>query len=234
MRRPAQVPGSIRLLPVGKTAARPRSGSGFIAGVVRRTAISLAPVIVSALHALAAPGREVTDVSAELQPLAVNFQRIIPGYAHAALIVVQDGPALALGTRRTGSRPYRSSLLVGSVHEIASAQLLVRATSAGAFATLADDFRALTGQTSVRAPLVDLHLDDISAGEGVDVVTADLADLSALNQAVGALLDRGWLPLEAADELHRIGSQLGVATAVAARLFMRGMVRREVASRVRE
>jgi hypothetical protein len=185
-------------------------------------------VIASALQTFSVDAHDRAELTVELRRLAVKIQRIVPGYADAALIVVRDGLAFVVRSSQ-GSRsgPYRSSLLVGSLQELASAQLLMRATSADAFARLADDFLALPGATTVRMPLVDLHLEGVSADGGVDLVTVELADLSALNQALGALLDRGWLPQEAANELDRLGVELAVPSPVAARLFLRGLVNRD-------
>jgi hypothetical protein len=187
-------------------------------------------VIASALQTFSVDAQDLAELTTELRQLAVKIQRIIPGYADAALIVVRDGLALAVrASRDSVTGPYRSSLLVGSLHEPASAQLLVRATSADAFVGLAHDFLALSAATTVRTPLVDLHLDGGSAQTGVALVTVELADMSAVNQAVGALLDRGCLPQEATDELDRIGVELAVPSPVAARLFLRGLVNRDAA-----
>jgi hypothetical protein len=163
-----------------------------------------------------------------LQVLAVNMQGIIPGYADAALIVVRDGLALAVRISHDGvTGPYRSSLLVGSLPAPASAQLLIRAIGADAFAGLAAELLALGSAAAVRSLLVDLHLDGVSAPESVNLTAGQLVGQSTMNQAVGALLDRGWLPEEAEGELDRIGVQLAVTSAVAAQLFLRTLVNRD-------
>jgi hypothetical protein len=161
-----------------------------------------------------------------LQQLAVNFRRIIAGYAQSALFVVHDGQAVAVcSSEPSASGSCASSLLVGSLPGPASAQLLIRAGSAGAFAQVAGELLSLAGQSVVRRPMVDLHLYPADGTKDIDTAAVEQADASAVNQAVGALLDHGWLPEEAAQELDRLGEEIAVPAGVAARLFLRGLVK---------
>jgi hypothetical protein len=166
-------------------------------------------------------------LQADLQQLAVNFRRKISGYAESALLVVHDGHAVAVRSAESpAAGPCSSSLLVGSLPAPASAQLLIRASTAGALAPLARELLALAGQSAARRPLVDLHLYPPDGTADSDVIALECAAASAVNQAVGALLDRGWLPEEAVEELDRLGEEIAVPAGVAARLFLRGLVNR--------
>jgi hypothetical protein len=168
-----------------------------------------------------------------LQQLAVSFRRKISGYAEAAFFVVHDGHAVAVrSTESPAAGSCGSSLLVGSLPGPASAQLLIRAGSTGAFVQLAGELLALAGHSAARRPLVDLHLyppDSTGDTDDTDANALEQADVSAVNQAVGALLDHGWLPQEAAEELARLGEEIAVPAGVAARLFLRGLINRDQA-----
>ncbi len=127
-----------------------------------------------------------------------------------------------------GVRSCRSSLLVGIPREPAGVQLLLRATQAQAFRVLAEELSGLAAGTGLQSPLVDLHLETPAAVHTrLGPAHLSAADRSAMDQAVGALLDQGRLPAEALDELDRLGSELAVRSAVAARLLLRGLVIRD-------
>jgi hypothetical protein len=188
-------------------------------------AITLAPSITLTLEAISANCHDRVGLHADLQQLAVNFRRKITGYAQAALFVVHDGHAVAVRSAEpSAAGSCASSLLVGSLPGPASAQLLIRAGCAGAFAQVSGELKALAGQSAVRQPLTDLHLFPPDGTGDVDLAPSEGVDASAVNQAIGALLDHGWLPEEAAEELHRLGEEISVPTGVAARLFLRGLV----------
>ena len=142
--------------------------------------------------------------------------------------MVHDGRAVAVrSTESPAAGVCGSSLLVGSLPGPASVQLLIRAGSAGAFGQLAGELLALAGSSAVRRPLVDLHLyppDGTGDTNDIDAIALERADVSAVNRAVGALLDHGWLPQEATEELERLGEEISVPAGVAARLFLRGLI----------
>ena len=79
--------------------------------------------------------------------------------------------------------------------------LLLRAGEEGAFLLLADDLDGLLGHG--HPPIeVDGHLSWPSIMTG-EVLAASLGDLSAVNQGIGVLLDRGLPPEAARRELQR-------------------------------
>jgi hypothetical protein len=188
----------------------------FIFRVAQRIAITLAPSITITLEAISANHHDRPGLDADLQQLAVSFRRKITGYAQAALFVRSAEPSAG------GS--CASSLLVGSLPGPASVQLLIRAGCAGAFAQVAGELMTLAGQSAVRRPLTDLHLFPPEDAGVVGLAASEGVDASAVNQAIGALLDHGWLPDAAAEELDRLGEEIAVPTGVAARLFLRGLV----------
>lgn len=81
-----------------------------------------------------------------------------------------------------------------------NAVLLLQAADPGAFVLLANDLAAQRDPDAL--PLqVDQHLIPITA-LGSGRLAAELADLRAIEQAVGAMIDQGWLPEQARQELH--------------------------------
>ena len=49
-------------------------------------------MIASSLQTFAVDAHDLADLTGDVRELAVKIQRIVPGYADAALLVVGDGP----------------------------------------------------------------------------------------------------------------------------------------------
>lgn len=107
----------------------------------------------------------------------------------------------------TGRAAVLASLAVPLSARSGGGLLILRAAEAGAFLLLADDLAGLLGPGH-RPIETDLHLTWPSAEPG------ELADLGAVDQAVGVLVDRGLPPDAAHQELRRRAG--AAATSVAA------------------
>ena len=98
--------------------------------------------------------------------------------------------------------------------------VLLQASEAGAFLLLADDLGArLDPQLALR---IDEHLNveiEATAGEW----ESSIDDLSAVNRAVGVLIERGLLPADAYVELSRRAQQDGMGLAAAGRSLLESL-----------
>lgn len=116
-----------------------------------------------------------------------------------------DAP-VTIGIRSEGVGPVLASLAVPRSLAEPGDIVLFQAREAGAFLVLADDLR---GWLDPLVPLLideHLHLEiDATAGG----LTSSMDDLSAVNRAVGVLIDRGLLPEAAQAELSRRAQQDG-------------------------
>ena len=190
--------------------------------------MNLAPAIFSALEALSGGSRAAAAIDATLRTLAMNLQRITPGVADVALLVIEDAePVARRAVVGTGEGAFRSSLLVESASGPASVQLLVRGFCSDAFTQVAGQLAGLLAPMGGREPVVDLHLRVRSEPQGFGAQETPSPDPAAVNRAVGALLDRGRLPDEASRELDRLGIELALPVDEVARLFLRGLRRRD-------
>lgn len=109
-----------------------------------------------------------------------------------------------------------ASLTVSLLGASGGDELTLRAGEAGAFLLLADDLAGGLGPDVVKIAL-DRHLD---APPRAPALAAANADLSDVEQAVGALLDRGLLPEPARAELARRAQHGGISIAAAARTLL--------------
>jgi hypothetical protein len=98
--------------------------------------------------------------------------------------------------------PVLASLAVPLSTVSSGGLLILRAGEAGAFLLLADDLDGLLGPAGHPPIDLDEHLAWPSA-ENAKSLCASLADLSAVDQAIGVLVDRGLPPEAAHRELER-------------------------------
>ena len=96
--------------------------------------------------------------------------------------------------------------------------LILRASEPGAFLLLADDLAGLLGPGDPPMAL-DRHLSWPSAAAG-ESLPASVADLSAVNQSLGVLVDQGLLPEAAHEELQRRADDADVTIAAAGRVLL--------------
>lgn len=134
-----------------------------------------------------------------------------------------DQPVTITAVRSTGHR-YASSMTVrlprprtnGPARE--PALLVVFATDAVALARLADDVTALLAIDPGRVTLAAAAVPHpITAGR---ILSGQLADRAAVDHALGALLEQGWLPNESRRELERRARDAGASLAQAARAVL--------------
>lgn len=121
--------------------------------------------------------------------------------------------------------PARSSL---AVRLPAGAVLLLQAAAAAALDETRVDLLRLLDLEPARARL-DEHLGRLgeapataSGGSSGGPSGGSWEDLSLVAQALGVLLDRGFLPPDAGAELERLAARLGVAVPIAARALVAG------------
>lgn len=118
-----------------------------------------------------------------------------------------------------GAPVVRASLAVPLSTAAGQAVLLMQAGSSGAFVLLLEDLQA-QGEPHGLPALLDQHLVLLTDPDG-SRLAAELADLTAIEQAVGALLDQGWLPAQAHRELQdRAGAARLLVPALARQLLI--------------
>lgn len=99
--------------------------------------------------------------------------------------------------------------------------LVLRAGEAGAFLLLADDLdgRLCAGHLPIQ---LDRHLSLPSSRTG-ESLASSLATLGAVNQGIGVLVDRGFPPEAAREELQCRADEGGVTIGVASRLLLKSL-----------
>jgi hypothetical protein len=138
-----------------------------------------------------------TDIAHSLHRLTLDAQAAVPSYLGLSVVVPHSDPPLTVTTLADGAvaGDIRTSLHVplpgiGAGHEPVSVALILYAETPGAFVDLAADLAWLT-----RRPLTDFMLDQHLT------VPADTTDqlraVSDTNQAIGALIGRGYTPQQA-------------------------------------
>jgi hypothetical protein len=96
--------------------------------------------------------------------------------------------------------PVLASLAVPLYAGASIGQLILRASTAGAYLLLADDFNGRLGPDHWPAE-VDAHLSWPTVGS--ESLAASLAELGPIDQAIGVLIDQGIPPEQADRELER-------------------------------
>jgi hypothetical protein len=131
-------------------------------------------------------------------------------------VVGSDTP-VTVGIRGAGAGPVLASLAVPRSRSEPGDIVLLQASEAGAFLLLADDLAA------VLDPALSLGIDEhlhVAVDATAGGWTRSMDDLSAVNRAVGVLLDRGLLPEDAYAELTRQALLEGTDVPSASRLLL--------------
>lgn len=157
------------------------------------------------------------DVHAIIDVLMDDISRAVPSFAGLTITLVIDGaPVILAAIEQTQVASARSSLrlplrLPGSPPV---GHLVLYAKTANAFAGLATDayrIHQVTGQVRLDRDLVDIpRRPDINR----------LSDQSDLDQAIGLLIDRGYLPSVARAELDGRAAQNSSSPADEARALL--------------
>jgi hypothetical protein len=162
--------------------------------------VTMTAAIVAALTVLTeALDDPDTDIAHSLRVLTLDAAAAIPSHRGLSVVVPQSDPPLTLtvlidgavaGDVRTSLRftfagqdqPRRSPAVV----------IILYAGSPGAFVDLAADMAWLTGR-----PPSDFILDEHVGSAAMSVPEGQLRRASEINQAIGALIGRGYTPQQA-------------------------------------
>jgi hypothetical protein len=149
-------------------------------------------------EALDEPG---IDIAHSLQQLALVAAAAIPSYHGLSVVVPQSDPPFILTTLADGvnAGDIRTSLQVllptkGPGHDAATVAVILYASVPGTFVDLAADLAWLTEQ-----PTSEITLDGHLTVPAATDIGAQLHAASAINQAIGVLIGRGYSP----DQAHR-------------------------------
>ncbi len=177
--------------------------------------------ITAHLRALARRSGAPETLSSELEELLLGVLRAAPSCLGVSLTLTRQGLPVTVTSLSlsAGLREVRSSLAVQLPRRAAQdapGPLLVLCSGAvGALDQLRLDLLALL-DLDPRKVCIDTHLALPDLATEADGLAAQLDDLSALNQAVGVLLDRGLLPEQGRallDDLAAAGDTIAVAAA---------------------
>lgn len=149
--------------------------------------------------------RNAAGFAAGLSILTRDLIVEVPSCMAVSIVLSRPGgditfSAPAAGIGSIGAPAVRASLAVPLAVTGAAAFLLMQASVAGAFVLLAGDL-ADQLDTGSAALLVDRHL-VLQPDPEARRLAVDLADLRAVEQAIGALIGQGRLPTVARQELH--------------------------------
>ncbi len=184
----------------------------------------LSDAITDTLALIGAADHDPATLNASVDALAGRIRDEIPSCVDVGVLVSRDGShATARASLLSAHQEsdFASSLLITSAGR-PRVCLLLRGVAKDAFAGLAAD---LDAGPDTSPPLLDRHRQAPAAP--ADAALSPFTDLAFRNQAVGALLDHGWLPDEAAAELNRLAGALAVPPQVAARLVLVQVVDRQ-------
>jgi hypothetical protein len=159
-------------------------------------------------------------LAAGLSQLGRDLAVAVPSCLAIGIILVRLGGEITVSAvaRAADSAAVLASLAVPLSAGEPGDILVLRAGEAGAFLLLADDLDGLLGPGH-RPIDVDRHLSLPPIGTGESLAAA-LADLRAVNQGIGVLLDRG-LPPEAAHwELQRRAHDANTTVGDASRVLL--------------
>lgn len=178
--------------------------------------------------------RPAPDLPALLDELLRSAVQAVPSCLAVSITLICPLPlTLTALTLAAGLEPARSSLqlrLPGPPSGSGGAQLpggsggvlTVWAAQPGALRRLTSGLLALLGVHS-RSAVIDSHLQLPALAGAPDVLASELDDLSALNQALGVLLDRGLLPDQSLAELESRAQQAASSVPAAARQLLTDM-----------
>jgi len=181
--------------------------------------------IIAHLRALARPSGAPETLSRALEELLLGVLRAAPSCLGVSLTLVRQGLPVTVTSLSlsAGLTEVRSSLAVQLPRRAAQdgpgPLLVLYSGAAGALDQLRLDLLALL-DLDPRKVCIDTHLALPDLATEADVLAAQLDDLSALNQAVGVLLDRGLLPEQGRALLDDLAAAGDTSAVAAARLLL--------------
>lgn len=166
------------------------------------------------------------QIAAGLTRLGTDVARAVPSCLAVSVILGRWGADVIVGTLTRGeaTTPVLASLAVPLSGLDPGDLLILQAGAPGAFLLLSDDLKGLLGPGHPPIEL-DAHLllAPVVTGEPL---AAALADLRAVNQGIGVLLDRGLTPRAAREELNRQAHDADTTLGVASRVLLDSLPRR--------
>ncbi len=159
-------------------------------------------------------------LTAGLGQLGRDLAVAVPSCLAVSIVLVRLGDEIVISmvASATNSAAVLASLAVPLSAGEPGDLLVLRAGEAGAFLLLADDLDGLLGPGH-RPIDVDRHLRMPPVGTSESLAVA-LADLRAVNQGIGVLLDRGFPPDAAHRELQRRAHDANTTVGVASRVLL--------------
>lgn len=178
------------------------------------------PAMAAALNVLTeALDDPHTDIAHDLQLLAAYGAAAVTSYCGLSVVVPHSDPPLNFTALTDGATAddIRTSVQLelpacSEPRKSSAVAIILYARSPGAFVDLAADLTWFTGRPATSFVL-DEHLTD-AAGPRLD---GQLHAVSAINQAIGVLIGRGYTPGEADGELDASAARSQTDRYVAAR-----------------
>jgi hypothetical protein len=171
--------------------------------------------------ALENPG---ADLAHDLRQLTADATAAIPTFLGLSVTVGGSDPPFTFTTLLEGicAGDVRTSLrlalpAIGDTGLLPAVVIVLHAGAPGTFVDLAADLAWLTAR-----PLSDFALDQHLPGPAERVAATNFLELSVINQAIGALIGRGYTPEQAAQHLTTEGAEAGISRhGVGARILAR-------------
>jgi hypothetical protein len=186
---------------------------------VRSAPVKLTAAIARQLRLLCENLEDADRLATGLAELGASVASAVPSCTTVSVWVGAAGPdvPVTIGIRSEAGGPVLASLAVPLSASEPGDIALFQASEVGAFLLLADDLR---GQLNPRLALrVDEHLhSQIDSTEAE--LTSSMDDLSAVNRALGILIDQGLLPDHAQAELSRRAQRDGTDLPAAGRILL--------------
>jgi hypothetical protein len=197
--------------------------------------VDLALLLAQHLHAPAVPDAGDRDDDAQLSRMAQDLDGLVrevttqvASLVAVSLLLAVPAGRIVVGLsapevgRNRPRRPVLASLAVSLPGPGVAPLLVLQAADAGAFLLLADGLRDPHGAAPVLH--LDQHLSVLVDVTGQALRTG-LADLRAVDQAVGVLVEQGRTAQEAHQELRRRAELAGAEVAAVARTLLAALRR---------
>jgi hypothetical protein len=180
---------------------------------------SLAAELAALDAALDEPG---SDIGQGLRRLAAASAAAVPSYLGLSVVVTRHDPVFTLTLLDDvgAAGDIGTSILLtwpnpADSHDVAAVAFILYARSPGAFVDLAADVSWLTG-----GPPTDFVLDAHRGVPAEPDTATPIAAASVINQAVGALIGRGYTAEHAHSELDTQAARSGTERVAAAQLIL--------------
>jgi hypothetical protein len=161
--------------------------------------VRIAATVAEQLRLLHEDSPEGGDLVQRLTRLGRDVAFAVPSSLAVTILLTRMGSEVSVSALAEPA-PVLASLAVPLHAGASTGQLILRASTAGAYLLLADDLNGRLGPER-RPSEVDTHLSWPTFGG--ESLAASLAELGPIDQAIGVLIDQGIPPEEARHELVR-------------------------------